>query len=404
MALVPKTFSEIITFTRASTATYVDAAGVLQTAAVGTPRFDYAPTTLAPLGFLVEEARTNSIRNNTMQGAAVGVAPTYWLGWIQTFGDVSGTITSVGIESGISYIDYRIQGTYTGTTGTWRVSSFEFNNSIPTVTGQTNTASLYLSLVAGSLSGVALNIRQSIRDSGGTDLAAQDSANLSVTASPLIQQRFQLTRTESQAAAAWVQPQLRIALVNGQTYDFTIRVGMPQMEQGAFATSVIPTSTVAVTRAEDFAVINTLSPWYRQDEGTLIAEFLSLSSLTGPQSVAVNRYPRVWQIEAGTFDSAVYWYGAQAELYIGNTYNNIGSVPTNVSNKFATALSSTTGQSASSLNGAVAQARSGVLSAPATAVNIGNGGASTTVLNGYLKRIVYYPRRLTNTELQALTT
>ena len=65
-----------ITFTRASSATYVDSAGVLQTATTNTPRFTYNPVTLAPLGLMVEEARTNSIRNNTMIGAGVGVGVT----------------------------------------------------------------------------------------------------------------------------------------------------------------------------------------------------------------------------------------------------------------------------------------------------------------------------------------
>jgi hypothetical protein len=67
MPLVNKTFSDIITFTRASTATYFDATGTLQSAAIDVPRLDYDPATLAARGLLIEEQRTNSIRNNTMQ-------------------------------------------------------------------------------------------------------------------------------------------------------------------------------------------------------------------------------------------------------------------------------------------------------------------------------------------------
>lgn len=55
MSSLPST----LTFTRTSTATYFDSSGVMQTAAAGTPRFDYDPTTLQPRGLLLEPAATN---------------------------------------------------------------------------------------------------------------------------------------------------------------------------------------------------------------------------------------------------------------------------------------------------------------------------------------------------------
>ena len=53
--------SNLITFTRGSTGTYVDANGVIQTATANTPRFDHDPVTNESLGLLVEESRTNEM-------------------------------------------------------------------------------------------------------------------------------------------------------------------------------------------------------------------------------------------------------------------------------------------------------------------------------------------------------
>jgi hypothetical protein len=52
------TGASLITFSRAYSGTYVDSAGVLQTAATNEPRFDHNPITGESLGLLVEEQRT----------------------------------------------------------------------------------------------------------------------------------------------------------------------------------------------------------------------------------------------------------------------------------------------------------------------------------------------------------
>ena len=54
----------LITFTRASTATFFDASGTLQTASAGVPRFTHDPVTLQSLGLLIEGASTNLLLNS----------------------------------------------------------------------------------------------------------------------------------------------------------------------------------------------------------------------------------------------------------------------------------------------------------------------------------------------------
>lgn len=137
-------------FTRASTATYFDASGTLQTAAINQPRFTYNPATLQPLGLLVEEARTNLLLNSeTLSTQNVTTsATTYTLSFYGT-GTVtlSGTSASVTVGTALNQLTYVVflasAGTLTVTvSGTVKYANLEAGSGptswIPT-TGTTVT-------------------------------------------------------------------------------------------------------------------------------------------------------------------------------------------------------------------------------------------------------------------------
>ena len=73
-----------ITFTRASTAAYIDASGFIQMAAVNAPRWDYDPVTHQLRGVLIEEQRTNVVYPSTNWNN-IPLAPTQD-GWIPNAG------------------------------------------------------------------------------------------------------------------------------------------------------------------------------------------------------------------------------------------------------------------------------------------------------------------------------
>lgn len=71
------TLDPSLTLTRASVGTYIDASGAVASAASGVARFTHDPTTLAPLGLLVEHQTTNRL-NFSETFAATGGSQNNW--------------------------------------------------------------------------------------------------------------------------------------------------------------------------------------------------------------------------------------------------------------------------------------------------------------------------------------
>jgi hypothetical protein len=144
-----------ITFTRATTATYFNSSGVLSTAASGEARFDYNPTTLAPLGLLIEEARTNSLlqsQNFTTTWSAGNVTVT-----ANTTTAPDGTSTAETFDDDVANGGHDVGQSIVTTTGTtYTLSAFLKNGNrqyaILACSGSANSyASAKFDLSAGTL-------------------------------------------------------------------------------------------------------------------------------------------------------------------------------------------------------------------------------------------------------------
>ena len=408
MALVTKNFSDIITFTRASTATYFNSSGVLTSAAVDQPRFDYNPSTLAAPGLLIEEARTNSIRNNTMQGAVAGTPGTLPTNWAVV--NTSGLSTSVigfGVEAGVSYLDVNVSGTTTNTTYTL---SPELGGTIAASNGQTWTASLFLRVVGGSTANIAFTeLGWSEQNSVPSFLAFNVGVISIPTSGSLATNRVVRTGTNGQATTAFIRPALNLGLTSiGVAIDITLRIGLPQLELGSFVTSTIPTTTTALTRSADVASVNTLSPWWNSAGGTLYAESFRTTI------AVVSTFPSYAEFDNGTLNR----YGVYNALTAGaNEYRSfvqdagvsqadIGGAASRVAAgtvvKQAAAFAAN--DFALSVNGSsVFTDTAGTLPSSTNRLSIGSSYISANFANAWIRRITYYPRRLSNAELQAIT-
>lgn len=122
-----------ITFTRASTGTYFDAAGVMQTAAVDVPRFDHDPVTLQPKGLLIEGARTNvllgsaaPVTQNVTVTAQIYTLSFYGTGSIALSGVHVATLVGTGATNRVTLAFTPTAGTLTLTvTGSVTVGQLE---------------------------------------------------------------------------------------------------------------------------------------------------------------------------------------------------------------------------------------------------------------------------------------
>jgi len=389
-----------ITFTRASNATFFDANGTLQTAANDTPRFDHDPATGASRGLLIEESRTNSLRNSQGGGAVVGAPgtnPTNWTTSATT--GIAREVVATGTLNGLAYIDLKFSGTNTsGSAGSIQVL-FESSTQIVASTGQNWSASAYVALIAGSFSNIT-NERLVLTERSAAGAALQ-SHSAAITSAATTLQRYSISAALAEATTARVTSSIIGSVADGATIDITLRIAAPQLEQGAFATSYIPTTTAAATRAADTANVESFSVAYGTTQSTLFAELVAYHAMPSARFV---------QIDDTTSENRV---------SLGLTS---GSIPQNFSSSGGTTtLSSGTSLPAFTANtvyktAAAYEANNMIAASNGSLGALDSSGAmpigvlsrmqvsGNTARGHWIRKVAYWPKRLSNTLLQQLTT
>jgi hypothetical protein len=387
-----------ITFTRASGATYFDADGVLQTATNDAPRFDHDPATGASRGLLIEEARTNSLPNSQMTGAAAGSPGTVPTGWNMT---TALRTIATGTLNGFSYIDVTYNGTASGLATNGMAFDPQTNASgYAAASGQSWSGSVYVALIAGSLpAGVVINLITRGRTSANAPSSPADATTTSITPTATLT-RYSATRLFNNAATEKVTLDLRSsAIADGISLNFTLRIAAPQLEQGAFPTSYIPTTTAAATRAADSAIVTPVSSFYNQAEGTLYAAFRP-RTVTGTRTLVA--------FDNDTEDEQVRLRNVDTDPRL--TVNDGGVEQANIDagTVAAETVYGLTGafkldDFAASINGATVVTDTSGTMPTITHLRIGNSKAGN-IYNGAIAKVAYWPKRLSNTLLEQLST
>lgn len=185
--------------------------------------------------------------------------------------------------------------------------------------------------------------------------------------------------------------------VSGQVY-------WAQAELGSFATSFIPTSGTAVTRAADVATMTgtNFSSWYNATEGTFIAEWFQDNA---PASGVNNG---ILEVRGASFNDSMSVFVASGLVPVLNV--NVGGANQVALNSAAGSLTDIQRHAASykandfatSFNGAAVVTDVAGTIPTVTSMIIGNI-ASGQYCNNWIRRITYYSTALTDAQLQSLT-
>ena len=344
-----------ISFTRASNAWYFNNAGNLVQAGTNVPRFDYDPTTLQARGLLIEAASTNiALHSRDFTNAA----------WAKT--NITAALDVTGI------------------------------------TGATNSASRLTATAAG---GTAL---QTITSASATHITSFYVRRITGTGTVEITQDNGVTWTAITITAAWQRFNVPAATVTNPviglrlgTNGDVIAVDVAQCEVRSAPSSPIITTAATVTRANEPTSITTLSPWFNPTEGTMFVECLPIDAASSGYAFAItsgaNNDEYRLRFQPGNFGAVI------QNSATGNTFIYIPSTSGNITYKGALAYAAN--NSAAAVNGVGSGTDTSVtLPTSVTLARIGTGsGGVSNFMNGWIRRIAYYPTRLSNATLQALT-
>ena len=182
-----------------------------------------------------------------------------------------------------------------------------------------------------------------------------------------------------------------------------------QLEAGSFATSYIPTSGSQVTRSADLASIPVSAFGHNPDAGTIVVEFNYQFADGGAG------FPRPFEYgNSGTQVNriAVYTAESSGNLSYNVLSNNVGSSRVLSGGTVSpvsgvAALAFRDGDIAGCLDGGSVVTSSDSVSTPSSPRNIlkigGQGSNASSNINGHIKSLKYFPRRLTDAQLQELT-
>jgi hypothetical protein len=399
-----------ITFTRASSATFLNSAGKITTAAVDTPRFDYNPTTLACNGLLMESQQTNLLEYSS----AIGGTTWYYNGGTGPTITLNAATAPDGSNTASLYIPGTASGFYDAAKNPLLLDNTQYTLSVWVKLYRSYYSIIHLQVGNNGAGGGFTNAWIQLTG-GGTVLSTSNSgtasgSNASVTAYPNGWYRCTLSGISSIGATVTGSfVTIRPSNSNG---DNNINVGDgtsgyyfwgAQLEQNLYVTSYIPTTSSTATRAADYS---TLAYSVNPNGFTIVSKIFFPITNVGLGGLGEGLF--AVRDSTVAYGFRVYRAGSTLTLKIA-TFGSITTASNAEQNMSSLGVSVIYGlvftptSLFTILNGGTISTTSvtGTIGAP-TSIDIGNVDSGQQ-LGGYVQNLIYYPVALTATELQSLT-
>jgi hypothetical protein len=413
--------SDISFTSRASTALYYDSNGYIQIAGIDEPRYNYNPADLtAPPKLLLEDSSTNLLayseefdnaawsKNNSTITPDVTTAP-------------DGTLTADKLQVGSSTFAQMTQNASldlsVASTLTVRAKKGEITYLQLRVRDSANNATYYkvlvnltTSVITGGSFGDGAYIDGSVKETYNGFIEVSMTGIVDTTGGAGTAQAVLILMRDDATAASTSN-----SLATDGLYVWGV-----QLEQSAYPTSYIPTTSAPVTRAADISTSTAttraadvayidgtdFTEFYNQSEGTVVVGALYPD--------VTDNYHRFVSITDGTtFLNSIQTtgYGEGITVYSRNVENTVNLGLTTVSSGLSTgdeiivsATYSADKISATTNGDTVISSANSPLLGKKKDIRIGCSYSGNSQLNGHIRHLSYYPKALTDNNLIALTT
>ncbi len=382
--------SDLLTHTRAGTALYTDAKGMLRTAAINQPRIDYDPETGQARGLLLEGASTNLLRNsyfragdswNAVRGtlqANVGLAPDGTSTLSRFVHDA--TTNPYCFPGATNSVQYTANVKYTAS-GFFKLDP----------NGKSRTAHLVgHQAVFGQERSIAVNLKTGAVTAGSAAVERWGFKRYPGNFVHVWMTNTAATSGSSYPLIVWC----RESFAPGDVADFW---GL-DLKADPYLTSHIPTLGAAASRAADVSHIDgaRFASWFNQAQGTFVFDGVNLAYDIGDTTLMVvddGSTGQTNQVSIRTSASGITWRlttraHGQAVFDAGMLTNPVGS-----RGRFGFSYGAPAGWEAAVSSGLVLPPTAGTLPVGMSRLRFGSRG--TGAINALLIRnIRYWPRAM----------